>query len=78
MSNARFDSNLLSHQPFLGISSLVLAHHPDGRRDAKPLKNVAAAAPNPGQIALSKGARLGICFDEASHRPAESMRKEPT
>jgi PilZ domain len=31
-----------------------------------------------GQVAWSKGNRLGICFDEASDRLAELIREEPT
>ena len=31
----------------------------------------------PGQVAWSKGNRLGICFDEASDRLAELIREEP-
>ena len=31
-----------------------------------------------GQVAWSKGDRLGICFDEASDRLAELIREEPT
>jgi hypothetical protein len=30
-----------------------------------------------GQVAWSKGNRLGICFDEASDRLAELIREEP-
>jgi PilZ domain-containing protein len=57
-----------------GVHVLVDRSIEPGRPVVLRIANVGDFA---GQVAWSEGERLGICFDEASDRLAEFIRKEP-